>query len=481
VSDNQCVLTFKEFCQINHVKYWRKQLNVSNITNFDINKHGGTQKCYTYGLFKFNQWISGKSLTIKAMTQIDKNTFTYKTKHVRIRDISHFLELYQNSNTKPEFVRLIKQYLIWLQDCKGQSTVNNALYSIRSFFRENDTDIDFRFNAKKSISPRQHLMSLNDFESLITINGIQKIEKAVFLCKFHRGIDSSTFADRFNFQAMDQLIAYFGTPNSALWDVTKCPVPIKLTRVKTNYQHTGFLDIDAVKAIQDYLKSRNVFKKTFKSKNSHKKIYDYKIKSKNILFFDSHGRPISINWIQRRFHKLYCRFKAGNENLQKDFTSHDLRDLLKSTLIDSGCRLDVADHVIGHSPKDSYEKQALLYPESLRTEFSKCSDRINFLDNARIKTQSALVDQSSCCCPNFSALRHVDRLAQQTVRTVAGNRDKNVHRFKDGHRVQDKPNAEVRTNRSSWHVSQTLALEYTCNQFLDTSNSTLVLEQTFYI
>ena len=59
-----------------------------------------------------------------------------------------------------------------------------------------------------------------------------------------------------------------------------------------------------------------------------------------------------------------------------------MRDLLKSTLIDSGCRPDVADHVIGHAPKDSYEKQAFLYPENVRTEFAKASDRINVLDIA---------------------------------------------------------------------------------------------------
>ena len=57
--------------------------------------------------------------------------------------------------------------------------------------------------------------------------------------------------------------------------------------------------------------------------------------------------------------------------------SHELRDLLKSTLIDSGCRIDVADHVIGHKPKDSYEKQAKLYPETLRKEYSKASKRLN--------------------------------------------------------------------------------------------------------
>ena len=47
--------------------------------------------------------------------------------------------------------------------------------------------------------------------------------------------------------------------------------------------------------------------------------------------------------------------------------------------MDSGCRPDIADHVIGHAPKDSYEKQALLYPSSIRTEFMKASNRINVL------------------------------------------------------------------------------------------------------
>lgn len=479
VSNNRAVLTFREFCQISHVRYWRKQLNVSNIANFDINKHGGTQRCYTYGLFKFNQWLSGKSLTIKTTIQIDMNVFSYKTTQVRIKDVGHFLDLYQNSNTKPEFVRLIKQYLIWLQDHKGLSTVNNALYSIRSFFRENDTDIDFRFHTKKSFSPEQCLMTLNDFESLITVNGIQKIEKAVFLCKFHRGLDSSTFADRFNFEAMEQLIEHFGTSNSALWDVTKCPVPIKLTRVKTNYQHTGFLDVDAVKAIQDYLKSSSPYQNTRKSKNHYKKIYECRNKPQNILFFDLHGKPISINWIRRRFNKLRRRVKDHNRHTQKDFTSHDLRDLLKSTLIDSGCRLDVADHVIGHSPKDSYEKQALLYPESLRTEFSKCSNRINFLEEECIKAQSMCTDQHMGDDSDFSV--SVGRFARRAVRTAVVKKAKVAHRVGDPRGVQNECNTENHTGKSQCNVARTLACECECNQFLDISNSTSFITQTFYI
>ena len=59
------------------------------------------------------------------------------------------------------------------------------------------------------------------------------------------------------------------------------------------------------------------------------------------------------------------------------FRAHEVRDLLKSTLLASGCKQYAADHVLGHAPRDSYEKQATLYPEELRAEYAKASSRIN--------------------------------------------------------------------------------------------------------
>jgi len=97
------------------------------------------------------------------------------------------------------------------------------------------------------------------------------------------------------------------------------------------------------------------------------------------LFLNHYGNPITSNWISNRFFTLAER--AGiQKNISKNqykIEAHEVRDLLKSTLIDSGCRMDVADHVIGHKPKDSYEKQAKLYPETLRKEYTKASKRLN--------------------------------------------------------------------------------------------------------
>ena len=41
------------------------------------------------------------------------------------------------------------------------------------------------------------------------------------------------------------------------------------------------------------------------------------------------------------------------------------------------CAPYTADHVLGHAPRDSYEKQFTLYPEELRAEYAKASSRIN--------------------------------------------------------------------------------------------------------
>ena len=57
--------------------------------------------------------------------------------------------------------------------------------------------------------------------------------------------------------------------------------------------------------------------------------------------------------------------------------AHEVRDLLKSMLLIAKCAPWAADHVIGHPPRDSYEKQQLLYPDDLRAEYAKASERIN--------------------------------------------------------------------------------------------------------
>ena len=381
--------SLRRFCSIPCIEYWRSQLHSSNIKNLKTESAqlSGTKRCYTYGLFGFHKWLGGKQFEYAPTAQAVDGIARMRKRAVTLSGIDHLLSLYQhNTGGKIEFVVLIKKYLIHLQATKNAPTVDNAMFAIKSFFRENDLEIDFRFNNSKR---RRDLtsgdaMTLDDLRRIFSTKGIQPIERAVFMCKFHRGLDSSTLADRFNFEAWSQMVDHFGTADSGLWDTSKCPVPIKLVRVKTNYPHTGFLDADAIAALQEYLKTRTVAKAPTHSKQhivrGSKSSASTRKKPRvgEALFLDTSGNPISINWIGRRFGKL--RRRSG---VAKAYPSHEMRDLLKSTLIDSGCRPDVADHVIGHAPKDSYEKQTLLYPENVRAEFAKVSNRINVLGLAK--------------------------------------------------------------------------------------------------
>lgn len=387
--------TFDSFCRIQQVSYWRQQLNAANTKNLNKN-NSGTKKCYTYGLYQFNNWLKGRKISICALPHYIQNEYNLKKTTITIRDVGHFLELYQNNQTqKLEFIGIIKQYLLWVREHKSNSITLNALYSIKSFFRENDSEIIFRFNKKTHKNSELPILTIDDLEKILTSKNIQPIEKAVFLCKFQRGLDSSTFADRFNFEVWDQLVDNFGTETYNKWDLNKCPVPIKLIRVKTNYPHIGFLGIDAIISIQKYLEIRGVASNKISCKQSSA-VPSSKPDKGEAMFLDTFGNAISVNWIGRRFHKLYSNViweKSSQSKPKVRCTSHELRDLLKSTLIDGGCRIDVADHILGHAPKDSYEKQTVLYPLTIRSEFNKCSPRINFLS----KSNSQHIKNNDLC------------------------------------------------------------------------------------
>ena len=72
---------------------------------------------------------------------------------------------------------------------------------------------------------------------------------------------------------------------------------------------------------------------------------------------------------------------SGYRSTRYRINTHEFRDLLKSILMDSEVRPDVCEHLIGHKPKDSYEKQAQLFSKTLRKEYSKASHRINIFSN----------------------------------------------------------------------------------------------------
>ncbi len=144
-----------------------------------------------------------------------------------------------------------------------------------------------------------------------------------------------------------------------------CPVPIKTVRVKTDMRYMTFIDRDAVSQLQEYL--------TWKEAK-----YGKQDVSKP-LFLTKQKKPIHSAWVSKCFSVAAVRAgiqKKVSHRVYK-IRSHEVRDLLKSTLISDGCAQYAAEHVLGHAPRDSYEKQAILYPEKLRAEYARASASLN--------------------------------------------------------------------------------------------------------
>jgi len=382
-------ISINDFRELETVSYWLGQLRNSRYKNIKISKNGlsGTQDQYSYRLWVFNSWLHGKTFEIHQTRQISDDEFKVIVKKITLEGVEHLLKLYQKPHIiESDFIKILKRYLIDPMHSKKKATTINIMYNaIKSYFDKNESPIIFKFDPKaryENTSEREpYALSLSDLMKLLTVGQPSLTEKAVFLVKFQRGLDASTLADRFNFEAWKQICDYFGTEQYQRWDLDKCPVPIRLVRIKTGFNHIGFLDRDAIISLQDYLDYR--FSKTGK-------IMD----EKEGLFLNKFNKPISTQWIQNKFFKLAKRCKltviVNSYGNQYSFSSHEVRDLLKSTLIDCGTRIDVADHVIGHMPKDSYEKQAKLYPESMREQYMKASPKINLFSNMTSNLQTSV-------------------------------------------------------------------------------------------
>lgn len=372
-------MSFKDFCNLETVQYFGNQLRGNKFKNSKSTQYS-TKTQYLYKLWEFSNWLSGKEIEFSTIKYVDQDTFKKTKEIIKLENVEHFLKLYQeSSNSDSEYIKVIKRFL--MADIHGNVSseyINQKKMSINSYFEKNDSPLKFHFNATAMYSNDTDSfdakrLTLEDLLNMLTTGRASLLDRAVVLAKFHRGLDNSTFVDRFNYEAWEQLVKWFETEEYEKWDLSKCPVPIILTRIKTNYRHRGFLDRDAIEALQKYLHFR--YQKTGRT-----------IRNGDPIFINDKGDGISLNWLQRLVQRL-----AKNAGIQKKFTvngkfrnemtSHELRDLLKSTLVSCGVMQYVCELAIGHKIGDSYEKQDQLYPEQSRVEYAKASKRINIFSN----------------------------------------------------------------------------------------------------
>ncbi|MGY8766488.1 MAG: tyrosine-type recombinase/integrase [Nitrospinaceae bacterium] len=372
-------ISFKNFIKLDSVEYWISQLSSTKFKNIKINSilHG-TQATHGYHLWAFNEWLQGKSFRCKVIRQLENNTFSMNEENTSFDTVQDMLELYKMPNSnRADFIKIIKKYLLDPSNANhkaGYITSKHA--SILSYFRENDYPLEFKFNSKNKFdttnSQDDIVFTLDDFVRLITLGGATITEKAVMLTKLHRGLDSSTLSENFNFYAWGQLVSHFGTEEYQKWNIEgKCPVPIKLTRLKSDFSHTGFLEYDAVKAIQVYLEYRE-------SRTGEKMV------ASEALFLNKFGEAINPHWIADKFTKLAINSGLVNSFEKKGsrgrLGSHECRDLLKTIFLEHGIAEKTSEHFIGHK-SDSYSKQHTVYAEGLEENYRKIASTLNVFSN----------------------------------------------------------------------------------------------------
>jgi len=393
-------ISYADFIQLESVQYFLNQLRGSKMKNLsnDGMKENTTKRSYVQQIYHFNNWLHDKSFEFSTTKQIEIDVFKKTKENIKLEGLEHLLQLYQSSfNTESEYIKVVKRYLMDQIHEKCSAKYMSVKHSaILSYFDRNDSPLKFKYNSSNNHADYKEenenaVITLHEVFQLINQGKANPLEKAVVLCRFHRGLDSSTLADRFNFQAWEQLVKWFGHSDFENWDLTKCPVPIRVSRVKTNYLHTGYLEHDAIVAIQEYLNYRyQLYVRMCKKQ----KIDDGYVLEKNQLmqndkpiFVNRDNKPISVNWVSRLVPRLAVqagiqkKLKGNRMQNKSEKVGHELRDLLKSTLIVSGVSDYVCQLSIGHTVGDSYEKQDKLYPETSRSEYAKASKKLNIFSN----------------------------------------------------------------------------------------------------
>ena len=365
------------------VQYWERQLRGSRYRNASAsyNSSNTTRSMYVRRLASFDRWLTARSFTIKQNVRVGNHTLEERILETRFENVEQLLTMFDDSAiSKKDVTRIIRTYLIDpMHRDVGPSSMSTTFSAIMSYFAKNESPVGMKYDPRDHDTQEMRDeggLTLDEWHRMLTEGKPSALLTAVLLVKFQAGLDSSTLADRFNFEAYSQIAKYFGTNNHAAWETARCPVPIRLVRMKTGVRFITFLDADAITAIQNYLDWRIGECGGFDPDGP--------------LFVRS-GRPLKSIWISMEMGKL-----AVNAGLQKKIgnrmykiRAHELRDLLKTTLMDCRCAQYVADFILGHKPRDSYEKPAM-YPDTLRREYAKASGKINVIS----KTESMLGGES---------------------------------------------------------------------------------------
>ena len=218
-------ISYEDFIKQKTVSYFMKQHRGSRLKNVDSKSYQGTRGTYARRLWKFNNWLHGKEVEFTKIFPTGNNNYKQKTEKVKLDGVENLLHHYiQPLSQEREFVKIIKDYLLDSENTdQSDKSMKVVVNSIKSYFEKNDAPINFKYNVKvghTTSEDREGSASLNldELMQLLTVGNPTIVQKTAFLCKFHRGLDTSTLIDRFNFEAWTQLVSCFGTENYEKWE-----------------------------------------------------------------------------------------------------------------------------------------------------------------------------------------------------------------------------------------------------------------------
>ena len=355
------------------VKFWLTQFNKSGFKN--LASPSGTALAYVRLLAKFDEWLSGRPFRLREKRAPDCQAA--QKSFANVEDLKEYCDEYDYD---PRLVkRIMREYLTSPQVAAMSGVIySHTRSAIKSYFGAHDIEINMPKTRRRHPEEIQDdfAMTLENAYKMLQNGRPSVMMRAIILIKLQSGMDAATLADRFNFEGYPQLVKCFKTADHSSWDLTKCPILIKTVRVKTNMRYTTFIDHDAVVLLQEYL--------TWKEAKYGKQ------DASEPLFLTKRKNPIRPLWISRNFSEVAVRAGIQKKVSNRVFMmrSHAVRHLLKSTLKASGCAAYAAEHVLGHAPRDAYEKEAILYPEEMRREYAKASSRLNIISKVESNLNS---------------------------------------------------------------------------------------------
>ena len=363
---------------------------------------GSTRRLYLGHLATFSRWLEGREFEVKQQA-VEGGIITTQRRRRTFADVEDLLNFCEDDNFGVMMTsRIVSDYL---NDSSHGNLTKAAIIGMRtavkSYFRVHGFSIDAQVNLNKHACHDvvdDAEMNLEDFYNLVLRGRPSPAFRAIMLIQFQGGMDVSTFADRFNYEAYPQMVEWFGTDERRRWDLNRCPVPLTFVRMKTAHQYTTFIDRDAVEALLEYL--------------DQKEERYGKHNPSDPIFLTSLGTPVRSVWISNQFAEVAKRAgmqKKVRWNIFK-MRAHGLRTLLKSSLEACGCAPYAADHVIGHKGKDRYQKPAELFPQKLREEYSKGSEMINLF--SRLSSYVDIAGDSGSLLSQIAELKDRARVAE---------------------------------------------------------------------